>query len=87
MRETVRVSFDVPIDEHTFIKSACVEAHINFRDLMKDVFHKTVEELKKKKKKKLHDMLTKGFQETKEGKTTPLTQEVLDNWSKIVENA
>ena len=41
MRETVRVSFDVPIDEHTFVKSACVEAHINFRDLMKDVFHKT----------------------------------------------
>ena len=51
MKETVRVSFDVPIDEHTFIKSACVEAHINFRDLMKDVFHKTVEELKKKKRK------------------------------------
>ncbi|MBA3817062.1 MAG: hypothetical protein H0X29_11205 [Parachlamydiaceae bacterium] len=34
MRETVRVSFDVFIDEHTFVKSACVEAHINFRDLM-----------------------------------------------------
>lgn len=87
MKETVRVSFDVPIDEHTFIKSACVEAHINFRDLMKDVFHKTVEELKKKKKKELHDMLTKGFQEAKEGKTRPLTQDDLDNWSKMVENA
>lgn len=84
MRETVRVSFDVPIDEHTFVKSACVEAHINFRDLMKDVFHKTVEELKKKK---LHDMLTKGFQEANEGKTKPLTQEDLDNWSKMVDNA
>lgn len=87
MRETVRVSFDVPIDEHTFIKSACVEAHINFRDLMKDVFHKTVEELKKNKKKRLHDMLTKGFREAKGGKTTPLTQKDLDNWSKMVDNA
>lgn len=84
MRETVRVSFDVPIEEHTFVKSACVEAHINFRDLMKDVFHKTVEELKKKT---LHKMLTKGFQQAKEGKTTPLTQEDLDNWSKMVDNA
>ena len=83
-RETVRVSFDVPIDEHTFVKSACVEAHINFRDLMKDVFHKTVEELKKKK---LHAMLTKGFQEAKEGNRTPLTQEDLDNWSNMVDNA
>lgn len=84
MKNTVRVSFDVPIDEHTFVKSACVEAHINFRDLMQDVFHKTVEELKKKK---LHDILTKGFQEAKEGKTAPLTQEDLDNWSQMVDNA
>jgi len=84
MRDKVRVSFDVPIDEHTFVKSACVEAHINFRDLMKDVFHRTAEELKKKR---LHDMLSKGFQEAKEGKTKPLTQEDLDNWKKMVDNA
>jgi len=83
-RETVRVSFDVPIDEHTFVKSACVEAHVNFRDLMKEVFHKTVKELRKKS---LHDMLTKGFQESKEGKTTPLTKDDLDNWSKMVDDA
>jgi hypothetical protein len=82
--KTVRVSFDVPIDEHTFVKAACVEAHINFRDLMKDVFHRTVEELKTKK---LYNMLIKGFQEVKEGQTTPLTQEDLDNWSKMVDNA
>ena len=81
MKETVRVSFDVPIDEHTFVKSACVEAHINFRDLMKDVFHKTVEELKKKK---LHDMLSKSFQEVAVDKTTPLTQKDLDKWSKML---
>ena len=84
MKETVRVSFDVPLEEHTFVKAACVEAHINFRDLMKDVFHRTAEELKKKR---VHDMLTKGFQEAKQGKTTPLTREDLDNWSKMVDNA
>lgn len=84
MRETVRVSFDVPIEEHTFVKAACVEAQINFRDLMKDVFHRTVEELKKKK---LNDILTKSFQEAQEGKTTFLTQEDLDYWSKMVDNA
>ena len=84
MRETVRVSFDVPIDEHTLVKAACVEAHINFRDLMKDVFHRTAEELKKTR---LHNMLKKGFQEVEEGKTTPLTQEDLDHWSEMVDNA
>lgn len=83
MKETVRVSFDVPLDEHTFVKAACVEAHINFRDLMKNVFHKTVEELKKKK---LHDMLTTGFREVKEEKTKPLTQEDLDNLKEINDN-
>jgi hypothetical protein len=84
MKGTIRVSFDVPIDEHTFVKAACVEAHINFRDLMKDVFHKTAQELKKKR---LHDILTKSFQEAEEGKTTPLTQDDLDNWSEMVDNA
>lgn len=84
MKETVRVSFDVPIDEHTFVKAACVEAHINFRDLMKDVFHRTAQDLKKKR---LHDMLEQGFQEVKEGKTKRLTQDDLDNWSKMVDNA
>jgi hypothetical protein len=84
MKGTVRVSFDVPIDEHTLVKAACVEAHINFRDLMKDVFHKTAENLKKKR---LHDILTKGFQEAKEGKTKRLTQEDLDKWSKMIDNA
>lgn len=84
MREKVRVSFDVPIDEHALVKAACVEAHISFRDLMKDVFHRTAQELKKKS---LHEMLRKGFQEAGEGKTTPLTQKDLDNWSKMVDNA
>ena len=84
MSETVRVSFDVSIEDHTIVKAACVEAHIHFRDLMKDVFHKTAEDVKKKR---FHDMLKKGFQEAKEGKTTPLTQEDLDNWSKRVDDA
>lgn len=84
MKETVRVSFDFPIVEHTFVKAAFVEAHINFRDLMKDVFHRTAEELKKKR---LHNMLRKGFQEVEEGKTIHLTQDDLDNLSEMVNNA
>lgn len=83
MKETVRVSFDVPIDEHTFLKAACVEAHISFRNLMKKVFHKTVEDLKKEK---LHDVLMRGIQEAKEGKGRVISQEELDSWAQMVDD-
>lgn len=83
MKETVRVSFDVPVDEHTFLKAACVEAHIPFRNLMKKVFHKTVEDLKKEK---LHDILMKGIKEAKEGKGRVISQEELDSWAKMVDD-
>jgi len=53
------------------------------RGKKKKVLQKTVKELRKKS---LHDMLTKGFQKTKEGKTTPLTKDDLDNWSKMVDD-
>ena len=84
MKETAQVTFDVPIDELAFVQAACVEAHISFRDFMKDVFHRTAEELKKKR---LHDMLKQGFQEVKEGKTTPLTKKNLGRWNEVVDNA
>jgi len=83
MKETVRVSFDVPIEEHTFLKIECAKAHIAFRDLMKEVFHKTVEELKKKE---LHSIISKGFQDSYEGKTSPLTDAELAKWNKMLDD-
>lgn len=79
MREKVRVSFDVPIEEHTFIKTECAKSRIAFRDLMKEVFHKTYQEMQKRE---LHDMLLKGFEQSYEGKTIELTDEDFENWNK-----
>lgn len=41
--------------------------------------------VKKLKKKKLHDMLRKGFQEVEQGKTISLTQKLLDSWVKKID--
>ena len=82
-KKTVRVSFDVPIDEHTFLKSTCVEAHITFRNLMRKVFHKTVEQFKKEK---LHDLLKEGIREAKDGKTSRLTKKDLAKWNKMIDD-
>jgi hypothetical protein len=84
MKETVRVSFDVPVEEHIFLKSMCVKARIPFRNLMKKVFHNTVEEFKKEK---LQKILKKGLQEVKEGKVSPLTKNDLKRWNQMVRNA
>jgi hypothetical protein len=81
MKDKVRVSFDVPIDEHTFLKSECAKNRIALRDLLRDVFHKTVEEFRKKQ---LNDMLLKGFEQSYEGKTKRLTSEDLDKWEKML---
>jgi hypothetical protein len=80
-KETIRVSFDVPIEEHTFLKMECAKSRIPFRNLMRQVFHKTVEEIRKKQ---LHDMLNQGFEDSYEGKTTRLTEEQLDNWDDLL---
>jgi hypothetical protein len=81
MKQKKRVSFDVPLEEHIFLKVECAKAQIALRDLMRDVFHKTVEELKKKN---LKEMLSQGFQESYEGKSKPLTDEDLDKWEKTI---
>ncbi len=81
MKQTKRVSFDVPLEDHTFLRIECAKAHIPFRDLMKEVFHKTVKAIKKKK---LHGVLEEGFQESYEGKTNRLTQKDLDKWNEML---
>lgn len=81
MTNTVRVSFDVPEEEHTLVKSDCAKNRIALRSLLKDIFHKTAEEVKKKQ---LHDMINRGFQDVYEGKTTRLTDEILQKWEEML---
>lgn len=82
-KETVRVSFDVPLNEHIFLKTECVKAKIALRDLLKEVFHKTVDELRKKS---LRERLKKGMEEAKKGKGRIISQKELDEWEEMVDN-
>ena len=83
MKEKVRVSFDVPAEEHIFLKSACVNSRITFKDLMQKVFHETVEAFKKEE---LKARIVKGINESKEGNERYISQDELDNWMKMVDN-
>ncbi len=83
MKDKVRVSFDVPVEEHTFIKSKCVKSRIAFKELMQEIFHKTYTEMKKNE---LHHMILKGFEDSYAGKTTRLTQEDLEKWEKMLDD-
>lgn len=65
MKDTVRVSYDVPIDEHILLKTECVKLRIPFNILMRQVFHQTAEELKKKQ---LHNRLDESLKQAKKGK-------------------
>lgn len=83
MKDKIRVSFDVPAEEHIFLKSACVNSRITFKDLMQKVFHETVEAFKKEE---LKAVIVKGINESKEGKERYISQEELDTWMKIVDD-
>ena len=48
---------------------------------MREVFHKTVEEFRKKQ---LNEMLNQGFQDSYEGKTTRLTKKQLNKWNEML---
>lgn len=82
-KKSIRVSFDVPIDDHTFLKTECTKARIPLRNLMQEVFHKTVEDFRKKE---LKERLMRGFQESYKAKGSEITQEKLDRWEKMIDD-
>lgn len=80
-KETVRVSFDVPVEEHTFLKTECTKYRIPFRNLMRKMFHETCQELRKTE---LHEMLSEGFKDAYEGRKMRLTDDQLKKWNEIL---
>lgn len=64
MKDTVRLSFNVPVQEHIVIKTECVTARIP----MKDFLHELVLlGLKEYKKKKHQEKLKESLQRAQEG--------------------
>lgn len=76
MREgKVRISFDIPEDEHLMLKSACVQARLSIKDFVNGMILKGIQELKKEEFKK---RLKESIQQSKEGKKRAISAKELD---------
>ena len=82
-KETVRISFDVPIDEHILYKTECVKSRIPIKDFMHNL---VMIGMKEYKKAKLKEKLSRSIEQAKKGKVRTVSSEELDQWEKDLEN-
>lgn len=82
-KDTVRVSFDVPVDEHILYKTECVKSRIHIKDFLHNL---VIMGMKEYQKAKLNSKLEKSIQQAKEGKVRTVSSEELDQWEKDLEN-
>lgn len=62
---TVRLSFDIPEEEHVLLKTGCAQLRIAIKDFLHEMMLRGLQELEEKK---LQDRLKKSIQQSKEGK-------------------
>lgn len=63
--QMVRVSFDIPIDEHVSLKTGCAQLRIAIKDFLHEILLKGLQELEEKQ---LKERLKKSIKQSKEGK-------------------
>jgi hypothetical protein len=61
----VRLSFDIPEEEHILLKTGCAQLRIAIKDFLHEIVRKGLCELKEKQ---LQDRLKKSIQQSKNGK-------------------
>lgn len=62
---TVRLSFDIPEEEHILLKTGCAQLRIAIKDFLHEMMLNGLKELKERQ---LQDRLRKSIQQSKEGK-------------------
>ncbi len=77
----VRLSFDIPEDEHTMLKTACAQCRLTIKDFVHAMILKGIQNFKKDEFKK---RLKESIQQSKEGKSRIISSDELD---KMFENA
>ncbi len=66
MRENmVRISFDIPANEHTLLKIGCTQARVSIKDFMHEMVLKGIQELEDKR---LQERLKLSIQQSKDSK-------------------
>lgn len=62
---TVRLSFDVPEEEHILLKIGCAQMRIAIKDFLHEMMRKGLQDIKEKQ---LQERLKLSIQQSKEGK-------------------
>lgn len=66
MRENmVRLSFDIPVEEHIMLKTACAQSRVAIKDFLHGIVIKGLHDLQEEQ---LKERLKKSIQQSKEGK-------------------
>lgn len=82
-KETVRVSFDIPVNEHILYKTECVKSRVPIKDFMHNL---VILGMKEYRKAKLNEKLSRSIDQAKKGKVRTVTMEELDQWEKDLED-
>lgn len=77
MKNSVRLSIELPIDEHIYIKMECARARISMKDFLHAVITASLTTLKEKR---LMERLKKSIQQAKEGKVTTMSLSELEKF-------
>lgn len=75
----VRLSFDVPVEEHIVLKTMCAQARLAIKDFMHEMMLKGIQELKSAEFK---NRLKESIQQSKEGKSRVISADELDEMIK-----
>lgn len=77
MKNTVRVSFNMPINEHIMIKTDCVKSRKNMKDYLHELVLLGLEQIRKTEVKA---GLEEAIQQIKDGKVTTMTLSELEKF-------
>jgi len=83
MKETVRLSFDVPVEEHIMYKTECVKSHIPIKDFLHNLVILGMKEYRKSQFKK---EMKQSIQQAKKGKVRTISAEELNQWENELNN-
>jgi hypothetical protein len=83
MKDTVRLSFDVPAEEHILYKTESVKSRTPIKDFLHNLVILGMEEYKRRQ---FEEKMKKSIQQAKDGKVRAVTPEELDRWKKELDN-
>lgn len=78
-QNTVRLSFDIPEDEHTMLKIACAQAKLAIKDFVHEMILKGLQDFKKEEFRK---RLKESIRQSKEGKGRIISSKELNEMIK-----